>query len=166
MKNHEFKIGEKVYHPIYGAGIIEGVRGVTLYPFRVRFEGFGNGWTFTEDGKLFSEDSAPSIFPYPVKVVPENPAIVDHSEKIMTPGGPSAVGSKKISELSHELKKDIFDRQQKITQDSLMDAIVKAGKILDVFTALKQFIDLQESNESNLNLMNNRIAQIENYLQL
>ena len=82
-----FTVGQEVWSTLYGKGIVISVGEHPGYPIKVKFE--ESYATFTEEG-VWDEHEGPSLFPYPVKVVPEY--IPDYP--FMLDGKPVKVGDK------------------------------------------------------------------------
>ena len=64
-----FKIGQKVWCAIYGAGVVVEMQHASggEYPVKVRFNN-GRTRVYTSDGKYYP-DSSITLFPYPVEIV-------------------------------------------------------------------------------------------------
>ena len=81
-----FTVGQEVWSTLFGKGIVISIDEQPEYPIKVKFK--ENFSTFTAEGVW--DDEGPSLFPYPVKVVPEDipdyPFILD--------GKPVKVGDK------------------------------------------------------------------------
>ena len=80
-----FTVGQEVWSTLYGKGIVISVGEHPGYPIKVKFE--ESYATFTEEG-VWDEHEGPSLFPYPVKVVPAD--IPDYP--FMLEGKPVSVG--------------------------------------------------------------------------
>lgn len=64
-----FKVGQEVWDMRYGKGIISDIRENLTYPIYVKFES-KKVESYMEKGQNWEGDLFPSLFPYPVKIVP------------------------------------------------------------------------------------------------
>lgn len=64
-----FKLNQKVWCVIYGAGIVTEINHVSegVYPVEVKFNN-GRSGIYTNDGKYYAEGNI-TLFPYPVEIV-------------------------------------------------------------------------------------------------
>lgn len=64
-----FKVGQEVWSTLFGKGIVRNTNEHPDYPIGVKFE--EDYFTFTAEG-VWGGCEGPSLFPYPVKIVPED----------------------------------------------------------------------------------------------
>ncbi len=64
-----FEVGQEVWSTLFGKGIVISIDEHPEYPIKVKFE--EDYFTFTAEG-VWGGCEGPSLFPYPVKVVPED----------------------------------------------------------------------------------------------
>lgn len=64
-----FKVGQKVWCAIYGAGVVAEIQHASegVYPVEVEFNN-GHSGIYTNDGKYYSVGNI-TLFPYPVEIV-------------------------------------------------------------------------------------------------
>jgi hypothetical protein len=58
----EFKVGDKVWNPVYGNGVVKTLRPQSAYPVRIFFAKWVTVTSFTEEGKHLASNVAPTLF--------------------------------------------------------------------------------------------------------
>ena len=97
-----FTVGQEVWSTLFGKGVVISIDEYPEYPVKVKFE--EDYFTFTTEGAWCGSEN-PSLFPYPVKVVPEDipdyPFILD--------GKPFMIGTFLAYEVDNQLKRGKVD---------------------------------------------------------
>lgn len=77
-----FETGQRVYSPIFGEGVVTEVTAFGDYPISVKFDATGSITIFTRRGLNYKDDLAPTIYPYPVKIVPSEEVAEEESDDV------------------------------------------------------------------------------------